>query len=65
MEKPCFISIWKDCSENAAKSSNLLLVSKSPYLLSNFSVSSNRVTSGRKACLALLAPLAMDYKESK
>ena len=34
-------------------------------LLSDFSVSSNRVTSGRKACLALLAPLAMDYKESK
>lgn len=34
-------------------------------LLANVSVSSNRVTLGRKACLALLAPLAMDYKESK
>lgn len=34
-------------------------------LLFNFSSSSNRETLGRKACLALRVPLAMDYKELK
>lgn len=36
-----------------------------PTLLFYFSPSSNREILGRKACLGLRAPLAMDYKELK
>lgn len=35
------------------------------HFVFKFSPSSNRVILGRKACLALLAPLAMDHKELK